>query len=104
MTGSALPEQAEVTIVGAGLAGFTAARRLAASWVPAQWSGPTGRPQNLQKPAWTRGRCGAHLVPGAWTQFGESLRETAVVWKGDIDRAIEAGERAVREIQMVFAA
>ena len=69
--------------------------------------------QDWQKEEWTRGCYGAHLPPGALTQFGESLRrpvgpihwagaETAVVWSGYMDGAIESGERAAREVQMAL--
>lgn len=58
---------------------------------------------------WTRGCYGAHLPPGAWTQFGASLRapigpihwagaETATIWCGYMDGAIESGERAAGDI------
>lgn len=54
---------------------------------------------------WTRGCYGAHLPPGAWTQFGSALREpvdrvhwagteTAERWVGYIDGGIESGIRA----------
>jgi monoamine oxidase len=69
--------------------------------------------QDWQKEEWTRGCYGAHLPPGALTQFGEALRrpvgpvhwagaETAVVWSGYMDGAIESGERAAREVQMAL--
>lgn len=58
---------------------------------------------------WTRGCYGAHMPPGAWTQFGTSLRspcgrihwagtETAERWVGYIDGAIESGERVATEV------
>ena len=57
----------------------------------------------------TRGCYGAHLPPGALTQFGPALRapigrihwagtETAERWAGYIDGAIESGERAAAEV------
>lgn len=57
----------------------------------------------------TRGCYGAHLPPGAWTQFGSALRtpvgrvhwagsETAERWCGYIDGAISSGERAADEV------
>jgi monoamine oxidase len=69
--------------------------------------------QDWQHEEWTRGCYGAHLPPGAWTQFGPSLRrpagaihwagtETAVVWSGYMDGAIESGERAAREVQLAL--
>lgn len=58
---------------------------------------------------WTRGCYGAHFPPGVWTQFGPALRapigrlhwagaETATVWSGYMDGAVQSGERAAREI------
>jgi monoamine oxidase len=58
---------------------------------------------------WTRGCYGAHLAPGAWTQYGPALRqpigpihwagaETATVWSGYMDGALQSGERAAREV------
>lgn len=57
----------------------------------------------------TRGCYGAHLPPGAWTQFGAALRrpvdrvhwagtETAERWVGYIEGAIESGIRAADEV------
>jgi monoamine oxidase len=64
---------------------------------------------------WTRGCYGAHLPPGAWTQFGSALRtpvgrihwagtETATVWAGYMEGALEAGERAAGEALTALAA
>lgn len=58
---------------------------------------------------WTRGCYGAHLPPTALTEFGQALRvpvgpihwagsETAAVWCGYLDGAIESGERAADEV------
>ncbi len=58
---------------------------------------------------YTRGCYGAHLPPGAWTQFGTALRapvgrvhwagtETAARWVGYIDGAMESGIRAADEV------
>jgi monoamine oxidase len=58
---------------------------------------------------YTRGCYGAHLPPGAWTQFGPALAEpvgrihfagteTADKWGGYIDGAIRSGERVASEI------
>jgi monoamine oxidase len=69
--------------------------------------------QDWQQEEWTRGCYGAHLPPGALTQFGEALRrpvgpihwagaETAVIWSGYMDGAIESGERAAREVQIAL--
>lgn len=57
----------------------------------------------------TRGCYGAHLPPGAWTQFGVALRtpfdrihwagtETADRWVGYIEGGIESGIRAADEV------
>lgn len=57
----------------------------------------------------TRGCYGAHLPPGAWTQFGSALRapvgrihwagaETAERWCGYIDGALSSGVRAADEV------
>jgi monoamine oxidase len=58
---------------------------------------------------WTRGCYGAHLPPGAWTQYGPALRqpvgrlhwagtETAEVWCGYMDGAVRSGRRAAGEV------
>jgi monoamine oxidase len=58
---------------------------------------------------WTRGCYGAHLPPGVWTQYGPALRapvdrihwagaETATVWSGYMDGAVQSGERAAAEV------
>jgi monoamine oxidase len=58
---------------------------------------------------WARGCYVANPSPGAWTDFGHHLRrpigrihwagtETATVWNGYIDGAIQAGERAADEV------
>jgi monoamine oxidase len=58
---------------------------------------------------WTRGCYAALFTPGAWTQHGPALREpvgrlhwagteTATVWAGYMDGAIQSGERAAHEI------
>jgi monoamine oxidase len=57
---------------------------------------------------WTRGCYGCYMPPGAWTSFGDALRapigpihwasaETATVWNGYMDGAVQSGERAARE-------
>lgn len=59
--------------------------------------------------AWARGCYGAFCPPGLLTQHGAALRaptgplhwagtETATVWSGYIDGALQSGERAAREI------
>jgi monoamine oxidase len=58
---------------------------------------------------WTRGCYGAHFPPGVWTQFGPALRartgrihwagaETATIWNGYMDGAVQSGERAAGEV------
>jgi monoamine oxidase len=68
-------------------------------WVELDWSAEE----------WTRGCYGAHFGPGVWTQFGPALSEpvgrihwagteTATVWSGYMDGAIQSGERAAAEV------
>jgi len=58
---------------------------------------------------WSRGCYAGSLGPGGWTAYGEDLRapvgplhwagtETALVWNGYIDGAVESGERAAHEV------
>jgi monoamine oxidase len=58
---------------------------------------------------WTRGCYGAHFPCGVWTQFGAALREpcgrihwagaeTATVWSGYMDGALQSGARAATEV------
>lgn len=58
---------------------------------------------------WSRGCYGCLMSPGAWTEFGQALRppigplhwagtETATVWNGYMDGAVQSGERVAREI------
>ncbi len=58
---------------------------------------------------WSRGCYGGRFGTGAWTGYGEALREpvgrvhwagteTADVWNGYMDGAIRSGERAAREV------
>ncbi|MHB8670431.1 MAG: flavin monoamine oxidase family protein [Acidimicrobiales bacterium] len=62
---------------------------------------------------WTRGCYGAHLPPGALTQFGPALRtpcgrihwagtETSEVWCGYMDGAVRSGERAAAEVSVLL--
>ena len=57
---------------------------------------------------WTRGCYGCYMPTGVWTQYGPALREpcgpihwagaeTATVWSGYMDGAVQSGERAARE-------
>ena len=58
---------------------------------------------------WSRGCYGCYFGPGGWTSFGPALREpigpihwagseTATVWAGYMDGAVQSGERAAREV------
>jgi monoamine oxidase len=58
---------------------------------------------------WTRGCYGANLPPGAWTRYGDAIREpigrihwasaeTATRWVNYMDGAVESGQRAAREV------
>jgi monoamine oxidase len=58
---------------------------------------------------WTRGCYGANLAPGAWTRYGEALREsfgrihwagaeTSTVWMNYMEGAVRSGERAAAEV------
>ena len=58
---------------------------------------------------WTRGCYGCYFGPGGWTSYGPVLRapvgrihwasaETATVWCGYMDGAVQSGERAAREV------
>jgi monoamine oxidase len=61
------------------------------------------------KEEWSRGGPVCHFPPGGWTAFGPALREpvgrihwagteTATVWSGFMDGAVQSGERAAREV------
>ena len=58
---------------------------------------------------WTRGCYGCLMTTGGWTEFGRALRrpvgrvhwagaETATVWSGYMDGAVQSGERAAAEV------
>jgi monoamine oxidase len=58
---------------------------------------------------WTRGCYGAFFPPGVWTRYGRALRapigrihwagaETATIWAGYMDGAVQSGERAAAEV------
>jgi monoamine oxidase len=58
---------------------------------------------------WSRGCYGAFCPPGLWTRHGQAMRtpvgplhfagtETATIWSGYIDGALQSGERAAEEI------
>jgi monoamine oxidase len=57
---------------------------------------------------WTRGCYGCYMPPGVWTSYGDALRapigrihwagaETATVWNGYMDGAVQSGVRAAEE-------
>jgi monoamine oxidase len=65
--------------------------------------------QDWAEEEWIRGGYGAHLGPGAWTEYGSLLRvpegrihwagaETSPIWNGYMDGAVRSGERATAEI------
>lgn len=72
-----------------------------------------GEPTEYYEQSWaeeeyTRGCYAGYMPPGVWTTFGEALRapvgrlhwagtETATVWNGYMDGAIQSGERAAAE-------
>ncbi|MGZ6963745.1 MAG: flavin monoamine oxidase family protein [Acidimicrobiia bacterium] len=58
---------------------------------------------------WTRGCYGAHFPCGVWTQYGPALREpcgrihwagaeTATIWSGYMDGALQSGARTATEV------
>jgi monoamine oxidase len=58
---------------------------------------------------WTRGCYGCLMTTGAWTEYGDALRapigrlhwggaETATVWNGYMDGAVQSGERVASEV------
>ncbi|HEX8050679.1 MAG TPA: FAD-dependent oxidoreductase, partial [Solirubrobacterales bacterium] len=58
---------------------------------------------------WTRGCYGCLMTTGGWSEFGRALRapigrlhwagaETATVWNGYMDGAVQSGERACKEV------
>jgi monoamine oxidase len=58
---------------------------------------------------WTRGCYGCLMTTGGWTEYGRALRkpvgplhwagaETATVWNGYMDGAVQSGERASHEV------
>ncbi len=79
-----------------------------------------GRPseyveQNWAEEEYSRGCYGGYMPPGVWTNFGEALRtsigrlhwagtETATVWNGYMDGAVQSGERAAGEVLAALGA
>jgi monoamine oxidase len=65
--------------------------------------------QNWADEEYTRGCYAGVMIPGGWTTYGEALRapigrlhwagtETATVWNGYLDGAIQSGQRAAVEV------
>ncbi|HEU0001755.1 MAG TPA: flavin monoamine oxidase family protein [Ktedonobacteraceae bacterium] len=65
--------------------------------------------QNWADEEYTRGCYAGIMIPGGWTGYGEALRapigrlhwagtETATVWNGYLDGAIQSGQRAAAEV------
>ncbi len=63
---------------------------------------------------WTRGCYGCLMTTGGWTEYGSALREpigplhwasaeTATVWSGYMDGAVQSGERAATEVLAALA-
>ncbi len=64
---------------------------------------------------WTRGCYGCLMTTGGWTEYGRALRapigpihwagaETATVWNGYMDGAVQSGERAAAEVLRLLGA
>lgn len=65
--------------------------------------------RNWADEEWTRGCYGCLMTTGGWTEYGPALRrpvgalhwagaETATVWSGYMDGAVQSGERAADEV------
>jgi monoamine oxidase len=65
--------------------------------------------QSWAEEEYTRGCYAGYMPPGVWTTYGEALREpigrlhwagteTATVWNGYMDGAVQSGERAAAEV------
>jgi monoamine oxidase len=92
-----------------------AARRRVAEDCLVTYFGPSARSmerlieRDWSSEEWTRGCYAAHMPPGAWTHYGEALRapvgpihwagtETARVWHGYLEGALESAERVTMEV------
>jgi monoamine oxidase len=64
---------------------------------------------NWSREEWTRGCYGGYLPPGVLTEYGPALRtphgrvhwagaETATVWNGYMEGAVQSGQRAAKEV------
>ena len=65
--------------------------------------------QNWAEEEYSRGCYAGYMPTGVWTMYGEALREpigrlhwagteTATVWNGYMDGAVQSGERAANEV------
>jgi monoamine oxidase len=93
------PAQRRQAVIGSLVDFFGPRARQTVDYVELDWS----------EEEWTRGCYGAHFPTGVWTQYGPALRapvgrvhwagaETATVWSGYMDGAVQSGERAAAEI------
>ncbi|MDQ6853455.1 MAG: flavin monoamine oxidase family protein [Actinomycetota bacterium] len=92
-------DERRVAVIGSLASFFGPRARDPIEYVELDWS----------EEEWTRGCYGAHFPPGVWTQYGPALRaptarihwagaETATVWSGYMDGAVQSGERAAAEV------
>jgi monoamine oxidase len=95
----ATPDERRRAVIDTLVAYFGPKAEHAVDWVELDWSAEE----------WTRGCYGAHFAPGVWTQYGPALAEpvgrihwagteTATVWAGYMDGALQSGERAAAEV------
>jgi len=93
------PDERRAAVIGSLVAFFGPRAAEPVEFVELDWS----------EQEWTRGCYGAHFPPGVWTQFGPALRaptgrihwagaETATIWSGYMDGAVQSGERAAGEV------
>lgn len=93
------PKERRDAVLGALATLFGPAARTPVEYLERDWTAEE----------WTRGCYAALFTPGTWTQHGPALREpvgrihwagteTATVWCGYMDGAIQSGERAAQEI------
>jgi monoamine oxidase len=93
------PAERREAVIGSLVDFFGPQARSPVDYVELDWS----------EEVWTRGCYGAHFPTGVWTQYGPALRasighihwagaETATVWSGYMDGAVQSGERAAAEI------
>jgi monoamine oxidase len=93
------PWERREAVVGSLVRSFGSRAANVAEYVELDWS----------EEEWTRGCYGAHFPTGVWTQYGPALRqpcgrihwagaETATVWNGYMDGALQSGARAAAEV------